>query len=327
MGFPYQRPRRLRHLEGLRNLVRETSLSTSDLVMPLFVKEGLSEKAEIPSMPGIYQMTVHEAIGAAKEAAGLGIPAVILSGIPKRKDETASSALGKAGVIQRTIDGIRNKVPGIIVIAEICCRQYMSHGHCGVVRETERGFRIENDCTLEILSKMALSYTEAGADMVAPGDMIDGSVRAIRTALDEAGRYEAAIMSYAVQYNSSFDRPLRDAVESTPKTGDSSSYFMDYCNALEALKEARLDIEEGADIILVKPALAYGDIIQRVRESFDVPVAAYNASGEYAMVKAAAANGWLDEKSTVLETLHSFKRAGADIIVTYWSKEVAEWLS
>ncbi len=327
MGFPAQRPRRIRNIEGLRRLVRESTLSVKDLIMPLFVKEGITEKAEIPSMPGIYQLTVHDAIEEAKKIAGLGIPAVILFGIPKRKDETASSALGKAGVIQRTIDGIRNKVPDIVVIADVCCCQYMSHGHCGAVRETARGLKVDNDCTLTLLSKIALSYTDAGVDAIAPSDMMDGRVGAIRAALDEAGQYDVAIMSYAAKYSSSFYGPFRDAVDCTPKFGDRSSYQMDYCNSREAIKEVRLDIEEGADIIIIKPSLAYGDIISKVRESFDVPVAAFNVSGEYSMIKAGVEKKWLDEKSVALEMLHSLKRAGADIVITYWAKEAAEWLS
>ncbi len=327
MSFPSQRPRRLRNIKGLRDLVRETTLSIQDLVMPLFIKEGIEEKVEIPSMPGIYQMTVPEAIEEAKEVSGLGIPAVILFGIPEKKDETASSAMGRAGIIQQAIDGIRKNVPELVIVADVCCCQYMSHGHCGVVRETDRGVRIENDATIAILSKIALSYADAGADVVAPSDMMDGRVRAIRTALDEAGRHGVAIMSYAVKYASSFYGPFRDAAESSPEFGDRSSYQMDYCNALEALREVQLDIEEGADIIMIKPALAYGDIIRRVKERFEIPVAAYNVSGEYSMVRAAAERGWLDERSVVLEMLHSFKRAGADFIITYWAKEVATWLS
>ena len=326
MGFPAQRPRRIRNIAGLRDLARESALSVKDLILPLFVKEGINEKAEIPSMPGVYQLTVHDAIEEAKEISGLGIPAVILFGIPKRKDETASPSLGKAGIIQRTIDGIRNKVPEIVVIADVCCCQYMSHGHCGAVRETTRGLKVDNDCTLALLSKIALSYTDAGADVVAPSDMMDGRVAAIRSALDEEGRYEVAIMSYAAKYASSFYGPFREAVDCAPKFGDRSSYLMDYCNSREAIKEVRLDIEEGADIVIIKPSLAYGDIISKVRERFDVPVAAFNAGGEYSMVKAGAEKGWLDEKDAALEILYSLKRAGADIIITYWAKEAAKWL-
>lgn len=327
MGFPAQRPRRIRNIEGLRQLTRESTLSAGDLIMPLIVKEGINEKAEIPSMPGVYQLTVHDAIEEAKEIADLGIPGVILFGIPKRKDETASPALGKAGVIQRTIDGIRNKVPGIVVIADVCCCQYMSHGHCGAVRETARGLKVDNDCTLTLLAKIALSYTDAGVDAVAPSDMMDGRVGAIRSALDEAGQYDVAILSYAAKYASSLYAPFRAAVDCTPKFGDSRSYRLDCCNSREAMKEVRLDIDEGADVVIIQPALAYGDILRRVRERFDVPVAVFNSSGEYSMVKAGGEKGWIDERDVALETLRSLKRAGADTVITYWAKEAAEWLA
>ena len=332
MAFPEQRLRRLRIREGLRRLVRETRLHEDCLVMPLFVRPGEKIKRPIPSMPGQFQFSPDELLQECKRIASLGVGAVILFGIPERKDNAASRALADVGVVPESLRLLKESLPELTVITDVCLCQYMKHGHCGVVkwiRSGKRGkeeFSIDNDATLELLSKVALVHARAGADMMAPSDMMDGRVAAIRRALDENGFKELPIMSYAVKYASAFYGPFRDAAESSPLFGDRRSYQMDPPNAEEALREAALDIEEGADIIMVKPALAYGDIIQRVKDTFHVPVAAYNVSGEYAMVKAVAEKGWLSERDVVMEMLTGLKRAGADIILTHWAEDAAKWL-
>lgn len=322
MPFPLHRPRRLRRHELLRRMVRETSLSIDDFIYPLFVCPGERVRREIPSMPGCYQMSVDEIVRECYEVAELGIPAVILFGIPEKKDDVGSEAYAEQGIVQRAIRAIKKERLDLLVITDVCLCEYTSHGHCGIVVHGD----VANDPTVELLAKEALSHAQAGADMVAPSDMMDGRVAAIRRALDENGFSHIPILSYAAKFCSSFYGPFREAAESAPQFGDRRSYQMDPPNAREALKEVALDLEEGADIVMVKPALAYLDIIRRVRDRFDVPVAAYNVSGEYAMVKAAARNGWLDERRVVLELLTSIKRAGADMILTYHAKDAARWL-
>ena len=317
------RPRRLRKNQKIRDLVRETTLTKNDLIMPIFVDENLKgkEKKEINSMPNQYRFSVEGAIEEARKIADLKIPAVILFGIPKYKDEVASSAYDKNGVVQRTIRGIKEELGDeLLVIADCCLCEYTSHGHCGIVKDG----KILNDATLPILAKIALSYAEAGVDIVAPSDMMDGRVGAIREVLEENGYDDVAIMSYSAKYASSFYGPFREAAESAPKFGDRKSYQMDIGNAREAMREIALDIEEGADLILIKPALPYLDIIRMAKDRFDVPIGGYCVSGEYAMVEAAAKNGWLDREKVIYEILLSIKRAGADFIITYWAKEVAE---
>jgi len=327
MRFPIYRPRRLRQTAALRALVRETELSVSDLVMPLFVREGTRVRKAISSMPGQFQLSVDELVKEAGRASKLGVPAVILFGIPDKKDEKASGACAANGIVPKAVRALKREFPDLIVICDVCLCEYMSHGHCGVVRKSGREFRIDNDATLAILAKSALAYAEAGADIVAPSDMMDGRVAAIRAALDETGFSDTPIMSYAAKFASAYYGPFREAAESPPQFGDRRTYQMDYANAEEALREVALDIEEGADIVMVKPALGYQDLIWRVKEKFRYPVACYNVSGEYAMVKAAAQNGWLDEKQVVLEMLTGFRRAGADIILTYWAQQAAQWLN
>ncbi len=322
MYFPDMRMRRLRKNENLRRLIRETVLTVDDLIYPLFVVPGKGVKKEISSMSGVFQMSADMIVKECKEAEALGIPGVILFGIPETKDEAASGAYDEDGVVQNAIRAIKAAKSEILVITDVCLCEYMSHGHCGVVEDEE----VLNDVTLELLAQTAVSHAEAGADMVAPSDMMDGRVAAIRGSLDETGFTDTPIMSYAAKYASSFYGPFREAAESTPQFGDRRGYQMDPPNVLEAIREAALDIEEGADIIMVKPALAYLDVIRMVADEFGYPTAAYNVSGEYAMVKAAAANGWLDEKKVVLESLTSMKRAGADIILTYHAKDAAGWL-
>jgi porphobilinogen synthase len=320
--FPIQRPRRLRGNPAIRRMVRETSVSTDDFIYPLFVVEGRGISKEIKSMPGCRQESVDKVVKNAKEAYSLGVPAVLLFGIPKHKDAVGSSAYDGKGAVQNAIKAIKDKVPELYVITDVCLCEYTSHGHCGIV---EKG-RVLNDPTLELLSKEAVSHAKAGADMVAPSDMMDGRVLAIRDALDDEGFPETPIMSYAAKYASSFYGPFREAAESTPQFGDRRSYQMDPSNRREALKEVALDIEEGADIVMVKPALSYLDIISDVRDSFDVPVAAYNVSGEYSLIKAAGKLGWVDEERAMMEVLTSIKRAGADIILTYFAKDAAKAL-
>lgn len=313
--FPIHRPRRLRLNKIIRNMVRETHLTPDDFIYPMFVTSGKGVKKKISSMPGCFQQSVDEVVKEAQQAHRLGIPAVLLFGIPERKDEKASEAYSDKGVVQKAIKAIKDKVPGLVVITDVCLCEYMSHGHCGIVKNS----RILNDPTLELLVKEALSHAKAGADIVAPSDMMDGRVLAIREALDTRGFEDIPIMSYAVKYASAFYSPFREAAESTPKFGDRRSYQMDSANRREAINEVALDIEEGADIVMVKPAMCYLDIISDIKNSFDVPVAAYNVSGEYSMVKAAAKLGWIDEKRIMMEILTSIKRAGADLILTYFA--------
>jgi porphobilinogen synthase len=321
-GFPQLRLRRLRRSETLRALIRETRVDVGDLIYPLFVVEGNKLKQEISSMPGQYRLSSDLLAKEAEGIAKLGIPAIILFGIPKKKDEVGSSAYDPRGVIQQAIKAIKKATPELLVITDVCLCEYTSHGHCGVVVD---GY-VDNDKTLELLAKTALSHAEAGADMVAPSDMMDGRVRAIRQALDGNGFQNIPVMAYAAKYASAFYGPFREAAESTPQFGDRRSYQMDPPNWREALREVEQDIAEGADIVMVKPALPYLDVIRKVRDSFNHPLAAYSVSGEYAMVKAAAQQGWLDEKRIVLEMLTAIKRAGADIIITYYAKEAARWL-
>ncbi|MBS1232787.1 MAG: hemB [Nitrospirae bacterium] len=304
-------------------MVRETSLSPDDFIYPLFVTFGKGVKKEISSMPGCYQESVDTVTKHAKEVFSLGIPSVILFGIPEHKDEIGSGAYDEHGVVQKAIRAIKNKVPELFVITDVCMCEYTSHGHCGIIKNHE----VQNDPTLELLAKEAVSHAKAGADMVAPSDMMDGRVDAIRTALDEEGYGEVPVMCYAAKYASAFYGPFRDAAESTPQFGDRRSYQMDPANRREALKEVALDIEEGADIVMVKPALAYLDVISDVKDSFDVPVAAYNVSGEYSLVKAAGKLGWIDEQRAMMEVLTSIKRAGADLILTYFAKEASKLLN
>ncbi len=303
-------------------MVRETKISVDDLIYPLFVEHGEGVRKEVESMPGVFRLSIDELVKEAKEVKELGIPALILFGIPEKKDEAASEAYDEGGIIQEALRALKKEVPELILITDVCLCEYMSHGHCGVVKNGE----IDNDITLELLAQTAVSHAEAGADMVAPSDMMDGRVAAIRNSLDENGFSHIPIMSYAAKYASSFYGPFREAAESAPQFGDRRSYQMDPPNVLEAVKEVALDIEEGADIVMVKPALSYLDVVRRVKEEFGYPTAAYNVSGEYSMVKAAAEKGWIDEKKIVLEILTSIKRAGADLILTYHAKDVAKWL-
>ncbi|MBS3973330.1 MAG: porphobilinogen synthase [Actinobacteria bacterium] len=324
MEFPTYRPRRLRASGTLRAMVRETTLCTEDLIYPLFVKPGEGLRDEVPSMPGVFQITVDQLPAEIEELKALGIPAVILFGLPEYKDEAGSGAYAEEGIVQRAIAAIKSHDPEYYVITDVCLCEYTSHGHCGLL--DERGM-VVNDITLELLASTALSHVEAGADMVAPSDMMDGRVGTIRAALDAEGHTGTPIMAYSAKYASAYYGPFRDAAESAPAFGDRRGYQMDPANSEEALRETALDIAEGADIVMVKPALAYMDIIRRVKDEFGYPTAAYNVSGEYAMVKAAAQNGWIDERSVVLETLTSLKRAGADLILTYHAKDAARWLA
>jgi len=322
MGFPVERPRRLRRTELLRALVRETDLSAGDLIEPLFVRPGKRVRQEIPSMPGQFNLSVDEAVAEAQEARSLGVPAVILFGIPETKDARASGAYDAHGIIQEAAGAIKKEVRGLLVIADVCLCEYTDHGHCGVVK----GEEILNDETLDLLAKTAVSQARAGADIVAPSDMMDGRVAAIRKALDAADLEHVPILSYAAKYASAFYGPFREAAQSTPKFGDRRSHQMDPANAREAIREVLLDIEEGADMVMVKPALPYLDVIYRVRQAVNVPVAAYHVSGEYAMLAAAADKGWIDRERVMMESLHAIRRAGADLIVTYFAKEAARLL-
>jgi porphobilinogen synthase len=323
MSFPIQRMRRLRSSETLRAMVRETTLDAGDLIYPVFVKPGTGLRDEISSMPGVFQLSVDELEREATDLLGLGIPAVILFGLPESKDEAGSGAYAEDGIVQQAVRELKAKAPGLLVITDVCMCEYTSHGHCGALDE---GGCVMNDVTLEMLAKTALSHVEAGADMVAPSDMMDGRVGAIRGALDAEGFEDTPIMAYAAKYASAYYGPFREAADSAPAFGDRKGYQMDPANAEEALREVELDIEEGADIVMVKPALAYMDVIRRVKDTFGMPTAAYNVSGEYAMVKAAAARGWIDEERVVLETLTGLRRAGADLILTYHAKDAARWL-
>jgi len=353
MGYPAYRPRRMRQSEAARRLLRETSLSTDHLVMPLFVRGGQKIRAPIPSMPGQFQLSVDQLVAECQDLFDHRVPAVLLFGLPDgKKDERGSGAYAKDGIIQQAVRAVKARVPELLVITDVCLCAYMSHGHCGVVRyvrgsgfgvrgksrarrkarpttqnpqpRTERDYWIDNDATLELLAKVAVSHAEAGTDMVAPSDMMDGNVGAIRRALDRERFDRLPIMGYSAKFASSFYGPFREAVNSAPLFGDRRSYQMDVANAEEALREAALDIEEGADIIMVKPALAYLDVIRRIKETFHHPVAGFNVSGEYAMVKAAAARGWIAERPAWWEMLLAIKRAGADILITYWAKDAAK---
>ncbi|HEY6111195.1 MAG TPA: porphobilinogen synthase [Chthoniobacterales bacterium] len=319
------RPRRLRRSAALRNLVRETNLNPHDFVLPLFVSEKVETRRPIPSMPGVFQMSVNEVVDEARRAHDAGLQAVLIFGIPATKDEQARGAYAEDGVVQQAVRALKEKSPDLAVITDVCLCEYMSHGHCGVTRIDGDHFHVLNDATVDLLVKTAVSHARAGADMIAPSDMMDGRVGAIREALDDAGFEETGILSYAAKFASVFYGPFRDAAESPPQFGDRRSYQMDCANAGEALREVALDIEEGADIVMVKPALPYIDILWRVRERFAKPTAVYHVSGEYAMVKAAAEKGAIDERAAVLEIMTSLKRAGADIIITYWARELAQW--
>jgi porphobilinogen synthase len=322
MSFPTHRPRRLRRSEAIRSLVRETRLSTAGLIYPMFVCPGTNARQEVSSMPGVFQQSADQIVEECREVEALGIPGIILFGLPETKDPRGASSLSSQGVVQRAIEAIRKANLKLLVITDVCLCEYTDHGHCGVIENGE----VANDSTLTILAQQALSHVRAGADIVAPSDMMDGRVAAIREILDEHKFENTAILSYAAKYCSGFYGPFREAAQSAPQFGDRRSYQMDPANAREALKEVELDLEEGADMVMVKPALPYLDIIRRVREAVDVPVGAYNVSGEYAMVKAAAQKGWLDEKRVVLEILTGIQRAGAGIILTYHAKDVARWL-
>ncbi len=323
MAYPVTRLRRLRSSETMRRMVRETSLSVNDFVYPLFVVYGENKKIPVKSMPGVCQISCDMLENEVQEVVDLGIPAVLLFGIPEKKDAVGSSAYDDDGVVQRSVRVIKDRWPELLVITDVCLCEYTDHGHCGVV--TSRG-TVDNDATLEILAKEALSHARAGADIVAPSDMMDGRIGYIRQSLDSSGFSDVAVMAYAAKYASAFYGPFREAAESAPQFGDRKTYQMDPANRREALREIELDIIEGADIVMVKPALAYLDVIAKARERFGHPLAAYNVSGEYAMIKAAAANGWLDEQRIMLEVLTAIKRAGADIIITYFAKEAARLL-
>jgi porphobilinogen synthase len=320
------RPRRLRGSPALRNLVRETNLTAHDFILPLFVSDKIDKQRPVASMPGVSQFSVTEIVEQAARAQDLGLQAVLLFGIPKEKDEQASGAHAEDGVVQKALRAIKKKCPELVAITDVCLCEYMSHGHCGVTRIDGDHFHVLNDETVDLLVKTALSHAEAGADMVAPSDMMDGRIGAIREALDTNGFKDTGIMSYAAKFASVFYGPFRDVAESPPQFGDRRSYQMDSANAAEALREVALDIDEGADIVMIKPALPYIDILWRVHERFGKPTAVYHVSGEYAMIKAAVEKGLVDERAAVLEIMTSLKRAGADIIITYWARELAQWL-
>ena len=322
MGFPVNRYRRLRKNENIRRLVRETTLTVDDFIYPIFIEDGQNIKKEIPSMPGIYRWSLDRINEELDEVVSLGIPAVLLFGIPSHKDEVGSDTWNDEGIIQRAIRHIKKNYPNLYVITDVCFCEYTSHGHCGVLHNHD----VDNDLTLENTKKQVISHAKAGADMVAPSGMMDGVVKTIRQALDSAGFYDIPIMAYSAKYASSYYGPFREAADSTPAFGDRRTYQMDPANRLEALREVALDIEEGADIVMVKPALSYLDIIREIRNNFNIPLAAYNVSGEYSMIKAAGKLGWIDEKKVMMETLTSIKRAGSDIIITYFAKEAARIL-
>ena len=322
MDFPIYRPRRLRQNQLLRELVRETSLEPRSFIYPLFVGPGKDKAQPVSSMPGVAQLTVDRAVKECLEVRSLGIPAVILFGIPEQKDFLGSEAYADQGVVQQAIRAIKEKIPELLVVTDVCLCEYTDHGHCGVVKNGE----VDNDSTLELLAREALSHAKAGADIIAPSDMMDGRVAAIRKILDDSGFSATPIMAYAAKYASGFYGPFREAAESTPQFGDRRSYQMNPANADEALREVELDIREGADIVMVKPAMAYLDIIYRVKQKFGYPVAAYNVSGEYSMIKAAGQNGWIDEARIMMEVLFAIRRAGADMILTYFAKDAAKLL-
>ncbi|MFC1513310.1 porphobilinogen synthase [Thermodesulfobacteriota bacterium] len=322
MVFPEYRPRRLRKNEVFRSMIRETSITPDNLIYPLFVMPGKNKREEVSSMPGVFRMSVDQLGKEAKECMDLGVKNVILFGLPESKDPVGSGAHAKNGIVQRAIKELKNKAPEMVVTTDVCLCEYTDHGHCGILMNKD----VDNDATLEVLAQTALSHAQAGADMVAPSDMMDGRVAEIRGILDENNYQNIPIMSYAVKYCSAFYGPFRDAADSAPSFGDRRSYQMDPANTREALREATLDVDEGADILMVKPAVAYLDIISRLRDEFDLPIAAYHVSGEYAMIKAAGANGWIDEERVMAETLLSIRRAGADIILTYFAKDMARYL-
>ena len=322
MPYPVYRPRRLRESALLRKMIRETRFDVGDLIYPLFAVHGRGIREPIPSMPGQCRLSVDELVKEAKDAAGMRIPAVLLFGLPKEKDPRGSEAYAEDGIVQQAVRAIKDTIPDLLVITDVCLCQYTSHGHCGVVEDG----RVKNDPTLDLLARTAVSHVEAGADMVAPSDMMDGRVAAIRETLDEGGFQETPIMAYSAKYASSFYGPFRDAAESAPQFGDRRSYQMDPGNAIEALREVGLDVDEGADIVMVKPALAYLDVIARVKGEFGLPVAAYSVSGEYAMIKAAGRLGWLDEERVMMEALMAIRRAGADLVITYFAKDAARLL-
>ena len=322
MPYPVFRPRRLRESPLMRKMIRETRLDVDDLIYPLFAVHGRGIREPIPSMPGQYRLSVDELVKEAKDAAGMRIPAVLLFGLPKEKDPRGSEAYAEDGIVQQAVRAVKDTIPDLLVITDVCLCQYTSHGHCGVVEDG----RVKNDPTLDLLARTAVSHVEAGADMVAPSDMMDGRVAAIREVLDEGGFQETPIMAYSAKYASSFYGPFRDAAESAPQFGDRRSYQMDPGNAIEALREVGLDVDEGADIVMVKPALPYLDVIARVKGEFGLPVAAYSVSGEYAMIKAAGRLGWLDEERAMMEALVAIRRAGADLVITYFAKDAARLL-
>jgi len=323
VSFPATRMRRMRRTQALRDLVRETELSPRHLVQPLFVVPGEGVRQPVESMPGVERYSINELVEVAGEVHEAGVPAVILFGIPEHKDEAGTGAYDDEGIVQMAIRALKKEHPDLTVITDVCLCEYTDHGHCGFVRDGE----VDNDITIELIAKTAVSHAEAGADVVAPSDMMDGRIGAVRGQLDEEGHADVPIIAYAAKYASAFYGPFRDAAESTPQFGDRRGYQMDPGNALEAVREARLDLEEGADVVMVKPAVTYLDVIRRVKDELGVPVAAYHVSGEYAALKAAALNGWVDERAAVLETLTSIRRAGADVILTYYAKDVAEWLA
>lgn len=324
--FPTHRPRRLRSHPNIRRMVQENLVTTNDLIYPLFAAPGESFSKEVASMPGVYQLSVDKIVEEAKEVYDLGIPGIILFGIPNEKDSEATGAWHDHGIVQRASEAVKQAVPDLIVIVDTCLCEYTDHGHCGYLEVGDLSGRVLNDPTLELLKKTAVSQANAGADIIAPSGMMDGFVQAIRQGLDEGGFEDLPILSYAAKYSSAYYGPFRDAAESAPQFGDRRTYQMDPANGTEALKEIELDIAEGADMLMVKPALAYMDIIWRVKQATNLPVAAYNVSGEYSMIKAAALNGWVDEERVVMETMTSFKRSGADLILTYHAKDVARWL-
>ncbi len=324
--FPLLRPRRLRRSPVLRSLVRETRIHPAQLILPLFARPGKKVRHPVVSMPGVYQLSIDELLREAGEAHSAGVPAVLLFGLPEKKDVKASGAYAQNGIVQQAVRALKKEFPELAVVTDVCLCEYMSHGHCGIVSEGPSGASILNDPSLELLARTALSHAEAGADVIAPSDMMDGRVRAIRQQLDEGGFSDLPIMSYAAKFASAYYGPFREAAESTPQFGDRRSYQMDAANGNEALREVALDIQEGADIVMVKPALAYLDIIHRVKQEFGYPTAAYSVSAEYSMIKAAAANGWIDERAVTLESLLAMRRAGADILITYSARQVAQWL-
>jgi porphobilinogen synthase len=320
------RPRRLRSTDKMRKLVQETRLDVQQLIYPLFVSEKVSGRSDIPSMPGVAQLPLSSLKDECQSITQLGINAVLLFGIPGRKDEIASQAYADDGIVQEAVRAIKKTAPDLLVITDVCLCEYMSHGHCGVVSKEGDRYHVLNDDSVELLAKTAVSHAAAGADIVAPSDMMDGRVGAIRGALDDSGYTDVPIMSYASKFSSAFYGPFRDAAESTPQFGDRRTYQMDPANPMEALREVALDVEEGAELLIVKPGLPYLDILWRVKERYELPTAVYNVSGEYAMIKAAAKMGWIDEKQAVLEMMIGFRRAGADLIITYWAKDLAVWL-